>query len=444
MKPHRRNPFVPSLCVALLAVAAVLWLVPGALAKSGAPDPSFGSVGKAFTQNKKVKQTLWASTGVQVARGGNGMIYVLAAYSGEAPSIIAFSSEGAVDRSFGSNGRLQIPAVNGRGFEVEAIAADASGRLIVAGQEAGVSPGRAVVVYRFLSTGAPDPSFGASGSGDATATVPYSAEGVFGVSALPFVRGVAVAPTGQVVLSVAALYGGTFCGAPFSSASVVRLTEGGVLDPTFGHDGIFLFGGQGQLADPTAPAIGPEGSIEVAGASSTCQTPASSDPPIVDHLYRVSPAGQIDPTFGTGGVVEPTQPTAALAIDARGRTVALGGEGALDRLTASGAPDPSFGVDGRVVSQATEGATALALTGGGSVLLAGGGRLTRLSATGTVVRGFGEAGVLIPKFGRAGKALPKSILVDGEGHMLVGAQATSPSNPKIGAGVGLFRYNLGH
>ncbi|HXF32182.1 MAG TPA: hypothetical protein VN522_11740 [Solirubrobacterales bacterium] len=344
MKPDSRHSIVPSICAALLVIAAALWLVPSAFAKPGAPDPGFGSKGKTITQNVNVKQKLWAYTDVQVARGGNGMIYVLARYNGQEASVIAFDPDGAVDKSFGSNGRLVLPRLaGGGGVEVEAIAADASGRLIVAGQEASVTPGRPVVAWRFLPTGVPDTSFGSSGSGYATATVPYSAEGVFGQPALPFVRGVAVAPTGQVVLSVAALYGGTFSGGSFSSASVVRFTEGGALDPTFGHGGIFLFGGQGQLADTTAPVIGPDGSIEVAGESSTCQVPASSDPPIVGHLARLTPSGQLDTTFGNGAFVEVPKTPISLAIDAAGRTVTSESEGPIRRYTSAGAIDTSFG-----------------------------------------------------------------------------------------------------
>jgi uncharacterized delta-60 repeat protein len=446
MKPDSPNRIVPSICAAVLVIAAALWLVPGALARSGALDPSFGSKGEAITQNKNVEQKLWAYTGVRVARGSNGMIYVLARYSGQEANIIAFDPDGAVDKSFGSNGRLYaIPSPDADGFQIDAIAVDASGRLLVAGHLKSVSPGRPVFVYRFLPSGALDTTFGASGSGYTTATAPYTEEGVFGEPGFTNVLGVAVSPAGQVVLSAGTSAGRLpqHCNLPYS-ASLVRFTEEGKLDPTFGNGGIFLFGGR-NLATAGAPSVGTDGSIEVAGgAGDPCPPFAESPgPPSRGHIYRVTASGQIDTSFG-GGFAEMTRSPTAIAVDASGRTVVLTGDSKLLRLTASSALDTTFGKHGFAPLSATSGATAIAVTGGGEVLAAGGAKLTRVSAAGAVVRGFGEGGTATLKVGQAGEVQASSVIVDGQGRALFAGPVTSPSKPTIGAGVGLFAFDLGH
>ncbi|MDQ3439140.1 MAG: hypothetical protein M3478_02180, partial [Planctomycetota bacterium] len=76
---------------------------------------------------------------------------------------------------------------------------------------------------------------------------------------------------------------------------------------------------------------------------------------------RLFAAGDLDPTFGTGGVVDLPAGTGgreggsqqAIAVMPDDRLLVIGGPAAGDtlsvlRLTAAGAPDPTFGTAGRV------------------------------------------------------------------------------------------------
>ncbi len=433
-----RRSLVPS-----IAITLALWLVPSALAKpAGQLDPSFGKGGVAITQNRHVAKRFWDGTGVQVARGADGTIYVLADYNGQPSTVIAFDANGAIDREFGSNGRISIGEFAGLPFKIEAIATDPSGRLIVAGAktEFGASSGPVseLMVMRFLPDGAPDPSFG--GAGATSALGYFSTGGGFGTRALAAVESVAVAPSGQIVVFSHSFHGGQTC--TLSSASVVRFEEDGRLDQSFGRGGYVLLSGQGELAAPGATAIGPEGSIELAGNSATCVTPGTNEA-LVGHLTRLTPSGQVDPTFGGAGFVALSPDPEAIAVDGSGRTVVLGAEGVLRRFTSTGAPDPSFGTNGVDDLVGTREATALAVTEGGMVVAAGGRTIELLDAKGRPVRGFGRKGIATPAVGKLGETVPTSVVVDGQGHALLAGPLTSPAKPKVAAGVGLFSYDLG-
>jgi len=96
--------------------------------------------------------------------------------------------------------------------------------------------------------------------------------------------------------------------------------------------------------------------------------------------------GDLDPSFGDGGIAQvrmtgdDPQVAQAVALAAGGRIVAAGTAGsriALLRLTSAGAPDPSFGTDGKVVGP-TGTLTGMGLQPDGRVVLSG----QRVDATG--------------------------------------------------------------
>lgn len=137
----------------------------------------------------------------------------------------------------------------------------------------------------------------------------------------------------------------------------------GRLDPTFGS------GGLARLAsDVRGPAHAvfplPGGKVLTAGQT-------SNDTIVVT---RLTSAGAPDPTFGTGGRTTTSVRAAggfgALGLDGSGRPVVVGASGgslAVQRLTADGANDPSWGVAGvRTVSTGGDVAlpTDVALSGG--------------------------------------------------------------------------------
>lgn len=225
--------------------------------------------------------------------------------------------------------------------------------------------------------------------------------------------------------------------APTASASA------GSLDTSFG-DGGFATLSVGSSAGAAAVVVQSDGKIVTAGRATVNGTNE-----IVST--RMTPSGALDPTYGVGGIVTvninggaQVESGAALALQSDGKIVMVGSGNrtiygptsfAAVRLTASGAPDPSFGTGG--VSTVSVGASAIAnavvIQPDGKLVLAGTALLShkqfaaiRLNADGTLDTTFGIAGVstLSPTGGVWGAAL------QGDGKIILAGQ-TDYNNPAI-------------
>jgi uncharacterized delta-60 repeat protein len=125
---------------------------------------------------------------------------------------------------------------------------------------------------------------------------------------------------------------------PLGVSSAAHLPLAGDLDPTFGSGGVT------QSSDGSAGiALQPDGKIVVAGGS-------------LFALVRYLPDGSLDPSFGTGGHVETAAGAGsfgALALQPDGKIVVAGSspygspnEFTLARYDSNGSLDSSFGTDG--------------------------------------------------------------------------------------------------
>jgi uncharacterized delta-60 repeat protein len=168
-----------------------------------------------------------------------------------------------------------------------------------------------------------------------------------------------------------------------------------------------------------AVVVGPSGAITLAGFVCFC----THDEALVGSaLVRYTPAGALDSTFGSGGVVTrfslPGGSFNDLALDPSGRVVVAGGSDGgffLARYTSAGALDSTFGSGGevttRVGSGTNEAANALALDPAGRIIAAGFtyacGRFTcsddfalaRVNPDGSLDPGFGTGGAVTTDFG---------------------------------------------
>ncbi|HYH68696.1 MAG TPA: hypothetical protein VD866_28645, partial [Urbifossiella sp.] len=136
-----------------------------------------------------------------------------------------------------------------------------------------------------------------------------------------------------------------------SDIAVARLTPTGQLDPTFGTGGVYTLD-LGGFEYAGGLFPRPDGSVLVSAYS---DTPGGA---IV--VVRLTAGGQPDPTFGAGGLVRAGfggsfESGGVAGVLADGRIV-LAGRSDFDfaaaRLTAAGQPDPTFGVGGAVVDTA--------------------------------------------------------------------------------------------
>ena len=138
---------------------------------------------------------------------------------------------------------------------------------------------------------------------------------------------------------------------------MIRLNQNGSLDTSFGANGIVTWASPSGGADyANNLALQPDGRIVVAGASST-------DTGYRIAVLRLLASGQPDTAFGQGGVVTYTGLVGTDAypygviVQPNGRIVIAGssldGAGKRDAVvlgyTASGLPDPLFGVNGLFV-----------------------------------------------------------------------------------------------
>jgi uncharacterized delta-60 repeat protein len=406
-----------------LSSIALLAVVDEARGAAGEPDPSFGNKGftilnePTFT-NEFLGDVLVLPDGKILGGGSRG--------GGVTGFLLArFNPDGTPDTGFGGSGIKVEPDTSATGDPraIEAMRLRGDGRIVVAGLARGAGAD-AFGFGRYLPNGELDPDFGNDGLAMVEVTPSGSA---FGMDEAPDEKLVATGDNGN---------GG--------KATVVRVTEGGQPDSSFNlippgvrfvdvpgssneegnavsvlGDGTILIGGDAEqgafLAELQAngePASGfgsagvavhdlgtdSEPSGEIDGIEvlpdgrilATGNSRAAADGDSQAFVARFTSTGDLDPTFGIGGVrlLNPTpggDETRSLEVLPDGRIVAAGWRGESGpetedsqawvlRLTSQGQLDPSFGVGGEAFAVPGPGANAveaLAIQPDGRAVIAG-------------------------------------------------------------------------
>lgn len=311
--------------------------------------------------------------------------------------VIKLRADGSPDPAFGEpaesgrSGRVRLD-IGGATIhdEVFALATQRDGRIVVAGHTRVQAPNGQlyprIAVARFTATGEVDTSFGGAGTGFVVLPKFLADE------AGDYLTGIALTQSGELPADDRiTLVGYTFAR---NNAFIARLTANGAADATFGA------GGRVTLQD------------------------ASS-----------------------GGVRTGASTLVAARIAADGRLVVLGQGGdrgmAVLRFTASGAPDATFGTNGRTLikfsgSSDYDEPAALALQGNGKIVAAGyaTNRATgaarndffvgRLLANGTLDAGFGDGQgrAVVQVSTEADEA--SAVAVEMSGHLLAGGYQKRP------------------
>ena len=232
---------------------------------------------------------------------------------------------------------------------------------------------------------------------------------------------VAVQPDGKIVVA----------GTSGDDVLVLRYNADGTLDTSFSGDGKLTQDISGADAG-NAVALQPDGKILVAGSSGADTAFA---------VLRFTPAGALDTTFDTDGVVtEPFTGTATAATDVAftgGGIVVAGSTGdpgdfALARYTEAGALDTGFDGDGTVITDVAASddvATALAVQTDGALVVAGS------SDDDVAVVRYTTAGLPDPTFDTDGRVLTSvtgggfatSVAIAPGGQIVVGGGAGDDS-----------------
>jgi uncharacterized delta-60 repeat protein len=258
------------------------------------------------------------------------------------------SGAGSLDTTFGSGGLVTTNFGKNTGATAYSVARQPDGKIIAAGAGSVSSGSRNGIghyfaIARYNTNGTLDTSFGPDHSGKVFAKYDSSSIGQPG-------WGFVLQPDGRIIVGAN----------PFGSSTyeLVRYNNNGTLDTTFGpsHNGTLMTTFAGATST-TIDAL----AIETVGGSSKIVAGVRwnySSAFYAFALARYNLDGSLDSTFGNGGeVVSPTFPRAqgadvdSMVIQADGKVV-LGGIGAgqliLARYDTSGNLDATFGSGGLV------------------------------------------------------------------------------------------------
>ncbi len=210
-------------------------------------------------------------------------------------ALARFLANGALDTSFGTNGRVQVDlagASDDQGQEILILGGD---RILIAGTSGGSPNDSDFALARFLADGTRDNNFGTAGivitdipAASAQANSP-TLDNAFAAVALP---------DGRILVT-----GGTATlNPPSGGIALARYFENGTLDPSFGSGGIRLV--ETPLVAGSSPgaldlALAADGKLALVGSVAVLSQPIQT-PMLAARLFE---DGSPDPAFGSEGAV---------------------------------------------------------------------------------------------------------------------------------------------
>lgn len=298
--------------------------------------------------------------------------------------VAKFLPTGEIDKTFGADGfAIQNVAVGTNGEVARGIVVQSTGKIVIAGtvEHVGAADARDrdIAVVRFNANGTLDTTFGTNGiaildlsDGELVGTT-YIADTQWGLSLHGqdklIVTGAQKAP-GRTDLDFA----------------VVQLEADGKIDTAFGTNGVALVDINQQGASPRNALVLADGSFVVTGYTRDVDSIVS---PV---MFKLTPTGQLDSTFGVGGIFNQIvlgSVTEAYAATLQGTNFVTAGYGrnsmaeSLDwislRIGQSGTLDTAYGENGVAkidVAGFNDNARSIVTLPDNRLLLVGGGRTT--------------------------------------------------------------------
>ena len=393
-------------------------------AGAGALDLTFGGGDGIATVDHFLRQLIENGEAMAVQADGKILIAGSATDGGGRfyPDLllVRLNANGTPDLSFGTEGQVTLD-FGGDYYSREeafAVVVQSDGKILVGGRSALTTTDVEPIDFdfalaRFTTAGVVDAGFGSGGFVRTNMGSQSDA-----------VRGLAIS-AGGLIYAV---------GDSGGDAAVARYTSAGVLDIAFDGDGKIVrdLGGADSLRGAVV-----QSDSKLVAAGTTGRDFAA---------VRFTTTGALDATFGTAGVAlvdfgDTSEEARALALDATGKIVLGGGvkvgaanDFALARLTTAGVLDTTFGTGGKftfnVSSMPTSGGIerieGVAIQADGKIVVAGTApgdfnrsqwHAARVSATGALDAGYGTGGVVrlgldVATFGRAaGAALSGGALI---------------------------------
>ncbi len=364
----------------------------------GALDNSFSADGKSEVSlrgpvNAEALGAAQQADGKIVAVG-----YVGLSFTDRDFAVARFNGDGSLDNTFGQQGIVTTDFAGGED-DAMAVAAQADGRLLVAGQVREPVTGGDIGIARYTAAGALDTGFGVGG------LLSIDVDGGGDVA-----RAIKLQSDGRILLAGDSIYPSLGYS---QNMTVVRLMADGSRDTTFGDNGV-AYASVGDYDEGHALAVQSNGKILVGGIGNGDFA-----------IARFQSDGTLDSTFGSAGVA--TYDFAAqfdflqdllilpdwngqgeriLAVgSARTGSSASSGEFAAALFDLNGNPEPGFGSGGAVMVDLApgqaEGATAAAAVGNTLVLA---GSSTLGAQTDFALLGLTPTGSVDTSFTRDGSA----------------------------------------
>ena len=348
----------------------------------------------------------------------------------------AQAQAGTLDPTFGKGGTVTTIFTGDTMAPIGALL-QANGDTVVLSQFDIVSDdGTQIGLTRYTSAGKLDKTFGTKGS-----TITNFSSFTF----QPFAF--ALEPNGKIL--VAGTVGGSASGV--LEFGLAQFTANGVLDTTFGTDGVAMTNFVAGLDAPDAFLLQPNGQILMGGFKDGGRHTSGSL-----SLVRFNSNGALDPTFGTGGValITPAQIAGpqALALLSNGDYLAVGQNGdgqagAVVELTSTG--ELTSGVIAGTVTASLTASSPLAgleptptiFESNGDYVVAqprhAGGenshrtdvQVSRFSETGTLDTTFADTPFV---FGTTANNTPQALAVQSHGQVVVGGLELATGGPNFG------------
>lgn len=302
--------------------------------------------------------------------------------------VAKFNAAGELDKTFGANGYAIHNVIVGAGGEHgRSIIVQPSGKLVVVGpvEHMGATDtrDRDIALARFNANGTLDTTFG---TGNGVTILDLSAGELVGST---YVADNAWGLTGYSDGRLLVHGSKKRTGGTDTDFALIRLSADGVVDMTFGMQGTAAIDINNRSASPRSATLLADGSIIGTGYM-------NDGGPVKAVLYKLNSSGQIDTTFGVNGFFINnvlTATTEAYAAVLQGTSFVTAGYGRNDgtesidwvslRITAAGTLDPTYGTGGYVrIDNAgfDDNSRALAVLPDNRLLLVGGGRTATMNS----------------------------------------------------------------
>jgi uncharacterized delta-60 repeat protein len=397
-------------------------------------DPSFGGSGKTLISFGGVDAVAVAYAlaiqpdGGIVVAGANDYVTNESYPTVSSLALARLTPNGALDLSFGVNGKVTNNSI----ANASAVAIQPDGKIVAAGGTAGFQ------LTRYNTNGSLDTSFGTNGM----AEVYVGTDG-------GMAQAVGVQPDGKIVVS------GDGRPSVAEEFALARFNTNGTLDTSFGNAGSLTTTIElGCVA--YGEGIQPDGKIVAGGIAIAEPNDTTLTGDVAAARYNTN--GALDFTFGSlgrvtnnagGGTIDGAY---AMTIQPDGRILLagaaafgnsfpgplIGAEGInafvlLMRLTTNGAPDPTFGNNGSVLTEVgsySDYALSMALQAGGKIIVSGASEngnyewfVQRYNTNGSLDSTYGDNGVRIVNFGSGTNEYAYAVAVDSSGRTVVAGDA---------------------